>query len=289
LLDEIKRPRIVTPGTRLTLHLFLPVILNFTYSPNSVELNHNQSFLKQEIIVISEKKTAKILIKYVFNPTLVFFIYFIIIASIGLSGKQGLIIYAITLPWLFILLLFFYIPFLMFLFRINEMELSTKINHVLEHGTIHFLKEHYRKKCRIGGNSLNEGFRIYGDIESKHDIKEAFERLKSYLSDGKSAVVLSKHCGSNTHILEGISFIMLTITLLIFLIYDLELIYVKITLVVNIIFYFLFRYPLGKYFQKRFVMYFDFYEPEILSIEKVKKKGLWERSTVYFVKTTYKI
>lgn len=34
-------------------------------------------------------------------------------------------------------------------------------------------------------------------------------------------------------------------------------------------------------------MYFDFTDPEIDSIKKVNKKGIWEQNPVYFVKTNY--
>ena len=193
-----------------------------------------------------------------------------------------------TLPWLFVLLLFFYLPFLTFLFRISEMNLTTKINHVLEHGTIYFLKVCHGNKCRIGGLSFDNGFRIYGDIKSQQDIKDAFRKLTSYLGQGHSAAVLSKYCGSNTHILGGVSFILLTITLLMFAFLDLEVFTVFWISLANTIFYFLLRYPIGKYFQKKYVMDFDFTEPRILSIDKVEKKGVWERNPVYFVKTAYK-
>ncbi len=239
--------------------------------------------------MIDDKRIAKFLIKYVFNPSIVYFIYFLVVAAFGLTKEQAFLLYAMTLPLLFIFLLFFYLPFLTFLFQISEMSLMTKINHVLEHGTIYFLKDIAENKRRIGGRSFDNGFRIYGDIESQSEIKKAFEGLSSYLGRGQSAAVLSKYCGSNTHILGGVSFILLTVTFLIFLFFDLEPLSVAAILLVNSIFYFLLRYPIGKYFQKKYVMHFDFSEPNILSINKVKKKGLWERSPVYFVKTEYKI
>lgn len=233
-------------------------------------------------------KIGRYLIKYVFNPSIVYLLYFLIVAVFGLTKNHAFLLYAMSLPLLFIFLLFFYLPFLTFLFRVSEMSLMTKINHVLEHGTIHFLKKRAGNKPRIGGRSFDNGFRIYGDIKSQKEIKNAFDELSSYLSQGESAAVLSKYCGSNTHILGALSFILLSITLLAFFLLDLEALTIFWILLTNATFYFLLRYPIGKYFQKRYVMYFHFVEPEIISIDKVKKKGLWERNPVYFVKTTYK-
>lgn len=238
--------------------------------------------------MMNDKKIGRFLIKYVFNPSIVYFLYFLIVAAFGLTKKDAFLLYAMTLPWLFIVLLFFYLPFFTFLFRVSEMSLMTKANHVLEHGTIHFLKEHMENKCRIGGRSFDDGFRIYGDIKSHKEIKNAFDELSSYLDRGESAAVLSKYCGSNTHILGGVSFILLTITLVVFLFFDLDTLTILWALLANSTFYFLFRYPIGKYFQKKYVMHFHFTEPQIISIDKVKKKGLWERNPVYYVKTSYK-
>ncbi len=239
--------------------------------------------------MMDEKKIRRFLSKYVFNPSIVYFLYFLIVAVFGLMKNQAFLLYAMTLPLLFIFLLFFYLPFLTFLFRVSEMSLMTKINHVLEHGTIHFLKERAENKCRIGGRSFDNGFRIYGDIQSQKEIKSALDELSSYLERGESAAVLSKYCGSNTHILGGVSFILLSITLVIFVLVDLVALTIFWVLLANATFYFLMRYPIGKYFQKKYVMHFHFTQPQIISIDKVNKKGLWERNPVYFVKTAYKM
>jgi hypothetical protein len=47
----------------------------------------------------------------------------------------------------------------------------------------------------------------------------------------------------------------------------------------------LLRYPVGKYFQKRLTMSFDFSGAQITAIEKVKKDNIFERNPVYLVKT----
>jgi hypothetical protein len=226
--------------------------------------------------------------KYVFNPSIIYFIYLVIVAVFGLTKERAFLFYAMTLPWIIILLLFFYMPFLRFLFHISEMSLATKINHVLEHGTIHFMKAGRRKKCRIGGRSFDEGFRIYGDIESPQEIKTAFEILSSYLGQGHSAAALSKYCGSNTPILGGISFALLTLTVLMFAFLDFRAPTVLGIVFANTVLYFLLRYPIGKYFQKKFVMRFDFADPRIHSINRVEKEGYFERNPVFFVKTEYR-
>lgn len=207
----------------------------------------------------------------------------------GLMKKQAFLLFVGTLPWIFILLLFLYMPFIGFLFRISQMSVATKINHALEHGTIYFVKARRGNKCKIGGRSFDGGFRIYGDIESPQEIKDAFRTLTSYLEEGHSTAVLSKYCGSNTHILGGVSFILLTITLLIFALFDLKVLVMLGTLLANTLLYFLLRYPVGKYFQKKYVMHFDFMAPRIITINKVEKKGFWERNPVYFVKTGYRV
>lgn len=198
------------------------------------------------------------------------------------------IFFTIVFPFLLIVFLFLYLPLLAFLFRVPTMKKSEKINHVLEHGTIFFLKEKYAIKRGIGGSAEKEGFRIFGKIKSKEDIKEAFEKLSQYLNEDKDSAVLSKYCGSNIPILDGISFIILTISFFVFLVFDLDLTVVEIILAANIILFFLLRYPVGKYFQRKCTMCFQFSEPQIISIKKVGKKEILEKSPIYFVETKYK-
>jgi len=241
------------------------------------------------MIRISDKKLAKFLIRYIFNPTTVFSVYFLFISLYGLSKKEAVEIYTILSPFFMVLFTFLYLPFICLLFNVANMKKATKTNHVLEHGTIYFLKEKYGRKHRIGGSSSKDGFRIYGKKESKQDIIESFSKLRRYLEEGKSRAVLLKRCGSSTHILGGVSFIILTITFFILLFFELQLLTVKILLIANIILYFLLRYPIGRYFQKKYVMCFEFSEPEIIYISKVRKKGFWEQNPVYFIKTDYKL
>jgi hypothetical protein len=239
--------------------------------------------------MISEKKIAKFLIKYIYNPTTVFFAYFLLISLYGLSKKEAVEIYFFLSPYLIVLFTFLYLPFLYLLFNVANMKKMVKINHVLEHGTIYFLKEKYGKKHRIGGSSSEDGFRIYGQKESKEDIIESFNKVKHYLEEGKSLAVLSKRCGSSIHILGGVSFITLTITFLILLFFELQLFTIKMLLTANVVLFFLLRHPIGKYFQKKYVMCFEFSEPRIIAVSKVRKKGFFEKNPVYFIKTDFKL
>ncbi|UCC96133.1 MAG: hypothetical protein JSW40_05140, partial [Candidatus Omnitrophota bacterium] len=104
-------------------------------------------------------------------------------------------------------------------------------------------------KRGVGGSAEKDGIRIYGKIKSKEDIQRAFEKLSQYLNGDKDSKVVSKYCSSNIPILDGISFILLTISFFVFLAFDLDSTVVKIILAANIILFFLLRYPVGKYFQ----------------------------------------
>lgn len=167
------------------------------------------------------------------------------------------------------------------------MAVSEKINHVLEHGTIYCLKKIFGKKRKIGGRSTKEGFRIYGKIKEEKEIKEAFDELKLYLEKEDNKAILSKFCGSNIPISDAISFFFLTITYLVFLIRELSFLTICILLSLNIALFFILRYPLGMFLQRKLVMYFDFSQPRIVKIEKVKPDGILETNPVYFVKTDY--
>jgi hypothetical protein len=155
---------------------------------------------------------------------------------------------------------------------------------VLEHGTIYFLEKHYGIKHKLGGSALDNGFRIHG-VKSKKDISQAFEKLREYLEKSHTGIVLSKFCGSNVHILQGVSLILLTLTFICFVSLDIDLLRIQIILLFNLISYILFRHPIGKYFQKKLTMSFNFSDAQIISLKKSKKQGIFERNPVYFVRT----
>ena len=99
--------------------------------------------------MLSDRKKAKLLLKYVFNPTVVFFVYFIFIALFALIGKQIAGLYFFFLPWFILVVIVFYILLIINAFSLKNMTVPEKINHVLEHGTIYCLKKIYGKRRRI--------------------------------------------------------------------------------------------------------------------------------------------
>jgi hypothetical protein len=154
----------------------------------------------------------------------------------------------------------------------------------LEHGTIHFLRQQYGKKHKLGGRALDNGFRIYG-VKQTEDIKKSFGILQEHLDKGASGIVLLRFCGSHVPILQGASLIVLTLSFSLMMFMDLGISSRLVILLMNLISYLLLRYPVGKYFQKRLTMSFDFSGAQITAIEKVKKDNIFERNPVYLVKT----
>lgn len=231
----------------------------------------------------------KFLIRYVFRPDVAFIVNFFFVAFLGFGGKHVLIVYCLLFPWLALVILFFYLPMLAFFFRRARLEKPVKVNHVLEHGTIYFLREIYGRKARIGGRALRHGFRIYGDIESKKDIEEAFERLRAYLAGHKTAAVLSKRCGSNLFVSQTFSFVLLTLTTSCLLLFSLTPHRVFELLVLNAVVYLSLRTRLGKYLQKEWLMCFDFTSPVLVSVKSATRKRPFEGGPAYMVRTRYDV
>ena len=229
----------------------------------------------------------KVLIRLIFRADVAFFVYFFFVAFLGLGGEGVHIVYILFLPWLMLAIFFLHLPMLALLLRPPRLGRSVKVNHVLEHGTIHFLKTNCCGKRRIGGKALRHGFRIYGEIESKKDIEEAFERLRAYLAGHETAAVLSKRCGSSLPVSQAFSFILLTLTTFCFLLTDLTLSRACALLISNVIIYVSFRTLLGKYVQMKLLMCFDFTNPVLVSVKSTSRKGIFERSPVYEVRTRY--
>jgi len=235
--------------------------------------------------MISKKILVKFLFKYVYNPDLSFLIYFLFVALFAFSDRNMLLLYGLIFPWLLLLAIFINIPFVSLLFRVKNIEEEVKVNHVLEHGTIYFLKKYYKKRTRIGGMAFPNGFRIYGDIKTIEDIKRAFSQLLSYLNEGENALVLSKFCGSNIAILQGFAVIILTLTFIIFIFVEFTPLQIKTILLSNMIIYLLLRFPVGGYFQKKITMSFNFKDAEIVTIKKVSPIGYFEKNPIYLVET----
>jgi hypothetical protein len=238
-------------------------------------------------MALLNKKNEKKFVKFfLLNPQLSFFVYFLFVASYAISPRELIFLYGFLFPWLAIVILFLNMPFFRLLFGGVDMDEDNKINHVLEHGTIYYLKKICGKKKRIGGRALSNGFRVNG-VDSVENIKEAFGKLQDKLATGESGIVLSKYCGSNISILQGASIIILTVSFLLMMSIDFSKDVRLIILLINLLSYLILRFPVGKYFQKKLTMSFNFTNAEIVSIEKTKKDkdNIFERSPVFLVRT----
>ncbi|MFH0802919.1 MAG: DUF6391 domain-containing protein [bacterium] len=161
---------------------------------------------------------------------------------------------------------------------------DVKVNHVLEHGTIYFLKELHGERKRIGGSALTDGFRIHGKV-SPEDVHQAFGKFREALRNKSKAIAISDFCGSRIPALQGFSLLLLTLTVAAFGVLELDRISILTILLINLTVFFISKRFLSRWFQKKYTLSFDFKEAEIFSINKVKKKGILENATVYFIKT----
>jgi len=211
--------------------------------------------------------------------------YFLFVASFGWAGRELLLEYVIIFPWFLLVVIVLNLPFLRLLVGGVKMSDEEEMNHVLEHGTARFLKQQYEIKRGIGGSAVKDGFRLYG-VRSKKDIEPAFEKLRQYLKEGGHGAALSRFCGSNVYFMQGLSLMLLTLTFVCFAVRDFGLLYTQAILLSNLVLYLMLKYPVGKYFQKRFTMSFDFSDARIASINKTGEKGVFERSPVFHVRTS---
>jgi hypothetical protein len=234
--------------------------------------------------MIKDSTLTKLLVRVFLNPDLSFLIYFLIVGVFAWGGKSMMLLYGYILPWLILIILIINMPFFRLMFVGINMEKGTKINHVLEHGTIYYLKKRYGGNRKIGGRAKSSGFRVYG-VKSQEDIRDAFEKLREYLKNGRRGIVLSKFCGSNVPILQGVSVLLLTATFIYFAFMKFDLIQIQIILLVNLVLNLLLKYPIGRYFQKRFTMSFDFSDARIEAINRSSKQGIFEKEPVYYVHT----
>ena len=238
--------------------------------------------------MLLRKKLIRRILELVFRPNLSFFLYFSFVSISGFKTKEIFLFQGILFPLFLFVLVVLYFPLLYFIFNFTSLSKATKINHVLEHGTVYFLKKKYGKKHKVGGYSMDSGFRVFGALRKK-DIIDAFDQMKQELCKKSKSSFFLKNCGTNVYVLQGLSFTMLTGTLLVFfLIPETNFFFVQILLFCDLIVYFFLRYPLGSFFQKRYMMFFEFKEPSIVNIKKTQKKKVFEKNPVYWVKTNYK-
>jgi|GEM_PF-2120914 len=221
------------------------------------------------------------------RPFISFLFYFILITIIALASNKSEImsLFLFLFPWLALIFFFLNMPFIRAAFQQFRMHESKKMNHVLEHGTVYFLKERYGKYSGVGGSADYDGFRVSGVKKKKH-IYEAFNKLVEYIFKEKrwEHLMTSKLCGSNIVTAQGFGIILLTVTGFVLIFLKLKNFVSFIVLGLNIIIYFLLRYPLGNFVQKKLFLSFNFENAKIVGIKRVKK-GLFEEGGVYFVET----
>jgi uncharacterized protein DUF6391 len=220
------------------------------------------------------------------NPFLSYSLYLILVLLITLSkripGFVGLSV--IIFPWLLLGLIFLYLPFLYALFQRFSLSKQKKINHVLEHGTIVLLKQHYGINTRISGSSEEDGFFIRG-VRDKNRVTKAFNDLKNYLANGDKSIILSKNCGSVVVLSQVIGLILLTFALIIFVVFDSSILEITIVLFVVTIIYTALRHKISLFFQDKLFMSFAFKDAHIKSISEVKKKKIYQKRSQLYVRT----
>lgn len=157
----------------------------------------------------------------------------------------------------------------------------------MEHGTIHFIQEHYGPGVRVGGRANYNGFRVSG-IKDQKDIRDAFKRMADCYARGNrdEIIAVSRGCGSNIVTAQGFGMVLLTITGVMSLVLNLNTTVSLLLLGLNVVIYILLRHRLGNWIQERFFISLDFKDVRIEWIRSVPKK-FFERNHTYFIKTRF--
>jgi hypothetical protein len=192
--------------------------------------------------------------------------------------------YTILMPWVFVILLFFNLPFAATVFRKFRMSEAQKRNHALEHGTVFYLRQRYGKKARVGGKAFESGFRLSG-IQNKTDVRDAFDLLLLALQRADRQCVVSRSCGSTIIVAQGLGVVMLTSSALLATLLGFGP-YASIALLAaNVCAFVVLRYPLGLYIQRRFLLSLRFSYASIVEVKRVKDREFYEGPSVVFVVT----
>ena len=72
----------------------------------------------------------------------------------------------------------------------------TRRNHGLEHATITIMMERGTAKGLIGGNSIPDGFFVFGDVDTSA-IEDAAAEALDRMGRGEEALAVSPFCGTN--------------------------------------------------------------------------------------------
>ncbi len=223
------------------------------------------------------------------RPAISFSIYFLIIALIAIIPAKSMLLSIMLFlsPWIILFLMILNLPFIAATFRKFRMPKCKKRNHAMEHVTIHFLSELYGQAAGIGGAADFDGFRLSG-IKDKKDINSAIKKISDLMDSKQLAdhLAVSKYCGSNIITAQAFGTILLTVSGILFFLFNFEVQLAVSILTFNILSYFLLRYPLGSWIQKHFFLSFDFEAVHIKSIRKVPKK-FFEKKNAYFIETSF--
>ena len=72
----------------------------------------------------------------------------------------------------------------------------TRRNHGLEHATITIMMEHGKAAGLIGGNSIPDGFFVFGDVDI-NAIEDAVAEALDRMGRGEETLAVSPFCGTN--------------------------------------------------------------------------------------------
>lgn len=221
-----------------------------------------------------------------FRPFIGFSLFTLLVAVLAWAPSDGALPAILLLlgPWLLLFLVFLNLPLVGAAVKAFRLPEAVRVNHALEHGTIHFLRLRHGKKHKIGGLAEADGFRLNG-VPSEDTVTPAFQELKERLARGDTSAVLSPRCGSMVVTAQALAVVLLTIASVVFLLFGpdprTKLGIFGMVLVV----YLLSRHGLGLFLQRRLFLSLDFHEASIHSINRVKPQGPLERQPVYFVRT----
>lgn len=236
---------------------------------------------------LSKPGMAVKLFKYVvLRPIFSFLLTFALVGAVTLAPRRLELaaFYSFTFPLLLVVIVLVNGPFVgaaIHKFRLPE---AIKVNHALEHGTIHFLRQRYGRRFKIGGRALDQGFRING-VNSPEHLGSAFNELREHLARGDTRAVVSRRCGSNIVSAQALASILLVASAAAVLLLGLGQNATIVVLLGNAVAYLTLRYPLGNWAQRHFFVSTAFADASIHSINRVKPDSLIERRPAYFVRT----